>query len=154
MTWTVGLILLLGILIKMITSPPSAAVAWVLKKFATHQEINIDEITLQYDGNTIEGQFKHRFVTLYNEASFFKKIYIYPGNEHLFLQPKSKAKPYVIAYKRGKKNIRLALYNEEKLITVVKQTNRKVIAYCIDAEKLHAECEANSPYLEVRVNNA
>ncbi|MDM5206279.1 YfmQ family protein [Cytobacillus kochii] len=153
MTWTMGFVLILGILIKMITSPPSAAVAWVLKKFAIHQEINEKEITLEYDNHLIEGQVKEKVVTMFNEASFLKRIHIYPGNEDLFMPHNQKTVPYHICYSKGKKKIQLYLYIEEKYLTVVKQTNKKVIAYQMDAEEQFTEYEENSIYLNSKINN-
>lgn len=153
MTWTMGFVLILGILIKMITSPPSAAVARVLKKFAIHQEINEKEITLEYDNHLIEGQVKEKVVKMFNEASFLKRIHIYPGNEDLFMPHNQKTVPYHICYSKGKKKIQLYLYIEEKYLTVVKQTNKKVIAYQMDAEEQFTEYEENSIYLNSKINN-
>ncbi|MBD7938374.1 hypothetical protein H9655_15170 [Cytobacillus sp. Sa5YUA1] len=151
MTWTMGFVLILGILIKMITSPPSAAVAWVLKKYAIHQEINEKEITLEYDNHLIEGEFKEKIVAMYNEASFLKRIHIYPGNEHLFMPQNQKTVPYHICYSKGKKKIQLYLYIEEKHIIVVKQTKKKVIAYHLVNENLYAEYEENRLYLNSKI---
>ncbi|MEA1853975.1 YfmQ family protein [Cytobacillus sp. FSL W7-1323] len=153
MTWTMGFVLILGILIKMITSPPSAAVAWVLKKFAIHQEINEKEITLVYDSQLIEGQVKEKVVTMYNEASFLKRIHIYPGNEDLFMPHNQKTVPYHICYSKGKKKIQLYLYIEEKYLTVVKQTKRKLIAYQMSAKEQYIECEENSIYSNSKIDN-
>ncbi|ASV66855.1 MULTISPECIES: YfmQ family protein [Cytobacillus] len=153
MTWTMGFVLILGILIKMITSPPSAAVAWLLKKFAIHQEINEKEITLVYDSQLIEGQVKEKVVTMYNEASFLKRIHIYPGNEDLFMPHNQKTVPYHICYSKGKKKIQLYLYIEEKYLTVVKQTKRKLIAYQMSAKEQYIECEENSIYSNSKIDH-
>lgn len=124
-----------------------------IKKFAIHQEINEKEITLVYDSQLIEGQVKEKVVTMYNEASFLKRIHIYPGNEDLFMPHNQKTVPYHICYSKGKKKIQLYLYIEEKYLTVVKQTKRKLIAYQMSAKEQYIECEENSIYSNSKIDN-
>jgi hypothetical protein len=136
MTWTIALTVLLGIVIKMVTSPPSAVVEWISGKFALHPKLNPNDITATYFGNHLEEEEKIRFIYYFNEATFLKQYDIFPGNEKLFLQPETDVTPYVINVKRGNKDINIFAYCFADYVYVVKQYNKKVVAYNLRSDHL------------------
>lgn len=70
MTWTAALIVLGGILLKLLTSPPSAVVGWVVSKFALHPKIDSNYITVTYNGRQLNKQDQDQLVDYFNEALF------------------------------------------------------------------------------------
>lgn len=70
MTWTAVLILIVGILIKMLTSPPSAVVAWVVSKYSLHPKLDSKDITVTFNGKSVGEEEKIRFTNYFNEANF------------------------------------------------------------------------------------
>jgi Uncharacterised protein from bacillus cereus group len=69
MTWTIALTVLLGIVLKMVTSPPSAVVEWISSKYALHPKLNSKDVTVTYIGKHIEEEEKIRFIEYFNEVT-------------------------------------------------------------------------------------
>lgn len=98
MTWTFILITLAGIILKFLTSPPSALVGWVLNKFELHPKIDAANSTITFDGEQLDGDEKRRFIDSFNEAQFLYKNHIFPGKEALFLHPENKHAPIYYSF--------------------------------------------------------
>jgi hypothetical protein len=136
MTWTIALSVVIGIMIKMIMSPPSAVVDWIFSKFALHPKLNSKEVTVTHSGKHLVDVEKIRLIDYFNEATFLKQYEIFPGKEKLFLHPETKVTPFVINVKRGKKNSKIFVYCFADYVYVVKQYNKKVVAYDLRSEHL------------------
>ncbi|MFJ7950121.1 YfmQ family protein [Lysinibacillus sp. NPDC096418] len=135
MTWVwVGSILFF--ILKLLMSPPSALVAWVLTKFALHPKLDSKDVTVTFNGKHLKEEEKNRFTDYFNEANFLKKHYIFPGNEKLFLHPETNVTPFVINVKKGKKDVNFFVYSTDNQVDVVKQDKKKVISYSINSENL------------------
>ncbi|TCN19729.1 YfmQ family protein [Mesobacillus foraminis] len=135
MTWTVA-IFLVGLILKFIMSPPSAVVEWVLSKFALHPKLDPKEVAVTFNGKHLEEDEKISFTNYFNESTFLKKYYIFPGNEKLFLHPETNVTPFVITVKRGKKETNLFVYSYDDHIDVVKQYKKKVVSYILRSDDL------------------
>lgn len=136
MTWTALLIIMAGILLKMLTSPPSALVGWVLSKFALHPKLDPNEVIITFNEKTLEEKEKIKYIDFFNDAIFLERIHIFPGSEEKFLHPDINIIPYVINVKRGKKEVKFLVYCEEDNILVVKQWKKKVASYSLRSESL------------------
>ncbi|RFU60382.1 YfmQ family protein [Bacillus sp. V59.32b] len=136
MTWTVAISIVIGIIIKMVLSPPSVVVGWVLSKFALHPKLNSKDVTVTFNGKHLEEEEKIRFTDYFNEATFLKKYYIFPGNENLFLHPETNVSPFVINVKRSKKNLNFFVYSYDDHVDVVKQCKKKVVSYSLSSDYL------------------
>jgi len=135
---TAGMIitLVIGSIIKLLMSPPSAAVAWGLSKIELHKKLDSKDVTVTFNGRDLEEEEKIRFTDYFNKASFLKKHYIFPGNEKLFLQPESNVTPFVINIKRGKKDVNFFVFSYDNHVDVVKKYKEKVVSYSISSEYL------------------
>lgn len=136
MTWTIALTVLLGIVLKMVTSPPSAVVEWISSKVALHPKLNSKNVTVTYFEKHLEGEEKIRFIEYFNEAAFLKQYDIFPGKEKLFLHPETNVTPFVINVKRRKKESKIFVYCFADYVYVVKQYNKKVAAYDLRSDNL------------------
>ncbi|MER2030615.1 MAG: YfmQ family protein [Solibacillus sp.] len=136
MTWTAVLILFVGILIKMLTSPPSAVVAWVVSKYALHPKLDSKDITVTFNGKSVGEEEKIRFINYFNEANFLERYHIFPGSEDLFLNPNSNVIPFVINAKSKNKEINFFVYTYDEHIDVVKQWKKKIASYSLSSENL------------------
>ncbi|WP_040981007.1 YfmQ family protein [Oceanobacillus jeddahense] len=136
MTWTFILITIAGIILKFLTSPPSALVGWVLNKFELHPKIDKTNSIITFDGAYLEGDEKNRFINSFNEAQFLYKNHIFPGKEALFLHPETNITPYIIHYKKKNKEITFHVFNYENHVDVVKQWKKKIISYTLDSDYL------------------
>ena len=136
MTWTAVLILIVGILIKMLTSPPSAVVAWVVSKYALHPKLDSKDITVTFNGKSVGEEEKIRFTNYFNEANFLERHHIFPGSEDLFLNPDSNVVPFVIKAKSKNKEINFFVYTYDEHIDVVKQWKKKIASYSLSSENL------------------
>jgi hypothetical protein len=136
MTWTIALSVLLGIVIKMVMSPPSAVVELIFSRFALHQKLNSKDVTVTYIEKHLEEEEKIRLIENFNEATFLKQYDIFPGKEKLFLHPETNVTPYVINVKRGKKDRKIFVYCLADYVYVVKQYNKKVVAYDLRSDYL------------------
>ncbi len=58
MTWTFVLITIAGIIVKFLTSPPSALVGWFLNKFELHPKIDVSNSTVLFDGEYLDEDEK------------------------------------------------------------------------------------------------
>ncbi|RFU71495.1 hypothetical protein D0469_01260 [Peribacillus saganii] len=136
MTWTVVISIVIGGIIKFLLSPPSAVVAWILSKFAIHPKLNSEDVIVTFNGKHIEEEEKIRFTDYFNEATFLKKHYIFPGNEKLFLHPETDVIPFVINVKGSKKDVNIFVYSFDDHVDVVKQCKKKVVSYSLSSDYL------------------
>ncbi|MEH7177931.1 YfmQ family protein [Neobacillus vireti] len=136
MTWTVLLWLLIGIIIKMVMSPPSAVVGWIVNKIALHPKLILNEVTVTYNEHHLEEEEKIRFIDYFNEARLLKQYDVFPGNEKFFLHPETNVSPFVINIKRGKKDINIFVFCYADHVDVVKQFNKKVVSYRLRSDNL------------------
>lgn len=136
MSWWMVLLIIVGILLKMATTPPSAVVGWVVSKFALHPKLDPNEITVTYNGTNLSDEEKHRFAEYFNDALFLERNHIFPGSEHLFLNPETDITPFVIKVKRKNKETKLFVYCNDEQVDVVKQSKKKVAAYSLSSEKI------------------
>ena len=135
MTWVwVGSILFF--VLKLLMSPPSALVAWVLRKFELHPKLDVKDVTVKFNGNHLKEEEKIKYIDYFNEANFLKKHYIFPGNEKLFLHPETNVTPVVINVKKGKKDINFFVYSSDNNVDVVKQYKEKVVSYSLNSNDL------------------
>ncbi len=137
MTWIVVLSIIVASALKLlITTMPTPVVKWFLGKFELHSKLDSSDVTIEKGGKKLEGEQKQKFISDFNEATFFEKYYVHPGNEHDFLHPENAETPYVIHYKRGKKDVQLSVYSYKDHVDVVKQYKKKVEAYSLLSDKL------------------
>lgn len=134
MTWTAVLFLVIGIVLKLLTSPPSAVVGWVVSKFALHPKLDSKDVTVTFNGKYLEEEEKIRFTDYFNGARFLERNHIFPGNENLFLNPKTDVIPVVINLK--KKEVHFFVYCSDDRIDVVKQYKKKVTSYSLNSDTL------------------
>jgi len=136
MTWTVAITIAIGVILKMIMSPPSLVVDWLTSKFALHPKLNSKDVTITFNGNLLEEKARMRITDYFNEATFLKKYYIYPGNENLFLHPGTNVTPIVIHSKNGNKDVNFFVFSYDDHVDVVKQCGKKVVAYRLRSDHL------------------
>lgn len=136
MTWTAFLIIVIGIFFKMLTSPPSALVEWVISKFTLHPKLDSNEVRITFNGVNLEEEEKSEFINFFNKAVFLERNHIYPGNEEKFLHPETSVIPFVINVKRKKKEVNFFVYCEDENIFVVKQRKKKVASYSLKSDHL------------------
>ena len=115
---------------------PTFAVEWLVSKFEMHAKLNDENVTVTIDGKRLEEEDKIQVVNYFNEATVLKKYYIFPGNEQLFLHPENSGTPLVIDTKRGKKDVKLFVYSYKDHVDIVRQYNKKVIAYSVLSDDL------------------
>ena len=138
MTLTTTLIILAaGIILKLLSSPPSAVVAWVLSIFSLHPKLKSNEVIITFNGKDIEGEEKAKFIDHFNEADFLERNHIFPGDEEKYLHPQTNLNPFIIHDKSRKKQVNLFVYCDEDNIFVVKQKNKKVASYSLRSDKLN-----------------
>ena len=136
MTWTTIVIIVIGIILIFMTSPPSALVEWGLSKFTIHPKLDSKDISVLYNGTHLEEEEKIRFNNYFNEAQFVERNHIFPGNEKLFLYPETTVIPFVIKVKRIKKEMDFFIYIYDDHVDVVKQWKKKVASFSIKSEYL------------------
>ncbi|WP_284035510.1 YfmQ family protein [Neobacillus sp. 114] len=144
MTWTAAVIIVIGVTFKLLMSPPSAVVGWVVSKFALHPQLDSKNITITFNGKYLEEVEKISLINYFNEANFLKKYPIFPGNEKLFLHPETNVIPFIINVKRKKKEVNLFLYCYNDRVDVVKQWKKKVASYSLSSEHLQKLTISNS----------
>ena len=110
MTWAVISIVLVSILKILMTCLPTGPVEWLINKFQIHTKLTNMNVTVTFDGKLLEGENKIGVLQSFNESTFLKKHYIYPGTEELYLHPENSEPPFVIETKEGKKDVRLFVY--------------------------------------------
>lgn len=136
MTWTAILIIIIGIIFKFLTSPPSALVGWVLNKFELHPKLDVEDITIAYNGKYLEEEEKNKFTTSFNEAQFLNKNHIYPGSEASFLHPEPNITPHIIYQKRKNTEVTFFVFSYRDHVDVVKQWKKKMASYTLNADDL------------------
>lgn len=136
MTWAVLSIILICIVKILMTCLPTGAVEWLISKFEIHSKLSDANVSLTFDGKRLEGEDRIQFINYFNEATFLKQQYIFPGNEELYLHPENSQTPLVIDTKRGKKDVRLFVYSYNDHVDVVKQYKKKVVAYSLLSDSL------------------
>jgi len=122
----------------LVTCLPNDAVKWITKKFEIHFPLNNDNTVATYNNSSLSKDEKTKLVQTYNEAQFIKSQHIFPGNEELFLHPENGTTPIIIDTKKGKKDFRLYMFVYEDHIDVVRQSNKKVIAYVLSSESIQS----------------
>ena len=136
MTWGLVMTIVIGSIVKLVMSPPSIVVGWTVSKFELHKKLDAKDVTVTYNGKKLEEEEKSRFTNYFNEASFLKKHYIFPGNEKLFLEPESNITPFVINFKKGKKDIHFFVFNYDNHVDIVKKYKEKVVSYSVSSDCL------------------
>ncbi|MCT1904869.1 YfmQ family protein [Oceanobacillus sojae] len=136
MTWTFVLIIIAGIIVKFLTSPPSALVGWFLDKFELHPKIDAADSTVLFDGEYLDEDEKSRFIDSFNKAQFLNKNHIFPGKEELFLHPETNSTPYIVHFKKKKKEMTFHVFSYDNHVDVVKQWKKKMASYTLNSEYL------------------
>lgn len=136
MTWAVISIILLSIVKILMTCLPTGPVEWLIRKFEIHSKLSEPNVTVTIDGKLLKGIDKIQVIHSFNEATFLKQHYIFPGTEELYLHPENSETPLVIDTKRGKKDVRLFVFSYIDRIDVVKQYKKKVVAYSLLSDHL------------------
>lgn len=136
MTWGLVMTIVIGSIVKLVMSPPSIVVGWTVSKFELHKKLDAKDVTVTYNGKNLEEEERSRFTNYFNEASFLKKHYIFPGNEKLFLEPESNITPFVINLKKGKKDIHFFVFNYDNHVDIVKKYKGKVVSYSVSSDCL------------------
>ena len=136
MTWVVILsIVVVSALKILITCLPTPVVKWLVSKFEVHTSIDLDaKVTV--GGKEIVGKVKEELIDNFNKGTFLKKYYIHPGSEQYLLHPEGGGTPIVIHTKMGKNDVELKLYKYNDRVDVVKQYQKKIIAYSIHSDEL------------------
>ncbi|HWJ79726.1 MAG TPA: YfmQ family protein [Niallia sp.] len=130
MTLTVFLVTLFVCIIKILmTCLPTGVINWLTQKYKMHPTLIEEEVNITIDGKELETKHKKQVVDYFNQAIFSERYNIFPGNEELYLHPENNDKPIVIDW--AKRNITLYVYQYEDRVDVVKQHNKKIIAYSL-----------------------
>ena len=103
-----------------------------------HPNLNAKDVKITYKGKHIESEEKIKFTDYFNDATFLKKYYIFPGNEKLFLNPETDVTPIIVDMKRGKKDVTLFVFCYADHVDVVKQFKNKVVSYKLRSDYLQA----------------
>lgn len=136
MTWTVVSIILISLIKILMTCLPTGPVEWLISKFEIHSKLSETNAIITIEGKLLEGEEKIQVINFFNEATFLKQHYIYPGTEALYLQPENSETPIVIDVKHGKKDARLYVFSYHDRIDVVKQYKKKVVLYSLLSDEL------------------
>ncbi|MFP3918908.1 YfmQ family protein [Lysinibacillus telephonicus] len=144
MTWTAVLLIVGGILLKLLTSPPSAVVGWVVSRFALHPKLDSKYATITFNGKQLDEEEKNKLINNFNEALFLERYHIFPGNEEIFLHPETNVNPFVINVKRRKKEVNFFVYSHDDHVDVVKQRKKKIASYSLSSEYLQEFSITNS----------
>ena len=136
MTWTFAFVIIAGILLKFLTSPPSALVGWVLSKFELHPRLDSEDVTITFEGKRLDGEEKNRIINSFNDAQFLNRNHIFPGNEALFLHPDKNCISHIIYQKRKNKEVTFHIFSYVDHVDVVKQWKKKIASYTLDADYL------------------
>src|SRR3954454_13993664 len=105
MTWAVLSIIIISVIKILVTCLPTGPVEWLIRKFEIHSKLSETNATVTIDGKLLEDEDKIQVINNFNEATYLKQNYIYPGTEELFLHPENSGAPLVIDTKSGKKEV-------------------------------------------------
>lgn len=133
------LTIVIGVIKVLATCLPSGVVERLLRKYEMHAKLSEANTTVNFDGTRLEGQEKAQVIHDFNEAAVLKKYYIFPGNESLFLHPENGGIPYVIETKKGRKDVKMFVYRYHDHVDIIKQSNKKVIAYSVYSDSLQKD---------------
>ncbi|MDR6999210.1 YfmQ family protein [Neobacillus niacini] len=136
MTWAVVSIVLLSIVKILMTCLPTGPVEWLINKFETHTKLTDRNVTVTLGEKQLEGEARMEVLHSFNEATFLKKHYIYPGTEELYLYPVNSEPPFVFETKEGNKEVMIYVYCSNHHVEVVKQYKKKVVAYRLLSKRL------------------
>ncbi|AMA62171.1 MAG: YfmQ family protein [Kurthia gibsonii] len=136
MSWALLITLVLGTVVKLLTAPPNIVVVWLTERYAMHQKLKSEEVTITFDQKELTGQEKEDFIQSFNEAAFLVRNPIFKGFEDEVLNPDTDIVPYVIDVNKKGKHSTLSVYYAEDRVNVVKQRNKKVISYSLNSEEL------------------
>ena len=136
MSWALLITLVLGTVVKLLTAPPNIVVVWLTERYAMHQKLKSEEVTITFDQKELTGQEKEDFIQSFNEAAFLVRNQIFKGFEDEVLNPDTDIVPYVIDVNKKGKHSTLSAYYAEDRVNVVKQRNKKVISYSLNSEEL------------------
>lgn len=138
MSWIFILATAAGIILKFLTSPPSALVGWILNKFEVHPKLEAKNITITFNGNRLKKEEENKFIDSFNEAQFLYKNHIFPGNEELFLHPETSIIPHIIYFKKKAKEITWHVYSYGDQVDVVKQQKKKITSYTLESKYIQS----------------
>ncbi|MDI2588699.1 YfmQ family protein [Psychrobacillus sp. NEAU-3TGS] len=144
MTSMTILIIVISTILKMLMSPPSAVVGWVVSKFELHPKLDSKDVTVTFNGKELEEIEKNIFTDYFNEALFLERKQIFPGNEENFLNPETDVIPFVINVKSKNKEMNFFIYSDEDQFDVIKQWKKKVAYYTLSSESLKKFAISNS----------
>ncbi|OZI11126.1 hypothetical protein CEW92_13325 [Bacillaceae bacterium SAS-127] len=134
MEW-IAIIIISGI-IKLLMSPPSILVGWIVSKFALHPKLDSKDVTVTFNGKHLKEDENAKFIDHFNKACFLKKHDMFPGSEKSFLHPETNVTPFVINLKKGKQNVNFFIYNYDHHVDVVKQYKEKIVSYSVSSDHL------------------
>lgn len=136
MIWAVLSIILISMVKILMTCLPTGAAEWLISKFEIHSKLSDANVTVTIDGKRLESEDRIQVINYFNEATFLKQQYIFPGTEELYLHPENGKTPLVIDTKRGKNEVRLFVFSYNDHVDVVKQYKKKVVAYSLLSDSL------------------
>ncbi|MGJ7920931.1 YfmQ family protein [Neobacillus sp. LXY-4] len=142
-------IVLLSLIKILMTCLPTGTVEWLLGKFEIHSKMNKDLVTITINGIPFDEEKKDTLVNFFNQAIFMEKYYIWPGTEQSYINPKYGGTPIIIDSKKGKRDVRLLVFIYSDRVDVVKQSNKKLVAYSLYSESLQnrsfQQCSGHLP---------
>ncbi|MBN6189191.1 hypothetical protein JQN58_20260 [Aneurinibacillus sp. BA2021] len=130
---TTGLVISLiamGFIKILLTCLPSSVAGSIFGKFELHPKLTEADVTVTFDGRTLEGEDKTQVIHHFNEALFLE--------QYDFLPQKDGA-PVIIDMKRGKNDVRFFVYSYNDRVDVFKQYKKKVVAYCLRSPNLQKQ---------------
>ncbi|WP_080848198.1 YfmQ family protein [Cytobacillus gottheilii] len=136
-------------MLKFATNPPSAIVAWVLRKFELQPKLSPKDVNVTYNGKLLEEREKLEFIDGFNKATFLNKYFFITGTEKVLLHSETNITPFVIQTKRGKDELKFNLYCYNEHIDVVKQYKKKVIPYRVSSNNLQTFSIQNNDYKNI-----
>ncbi|PFJ18483.1 hypothetical protein COD67_06150 [Bacillus cereus] len=126
-TWFIVTLIIFGAMKVLVCSIPNSVVESIISRFELHQKLDVEHTTVSIDGKNIEGEKKVQIIHEFNEALFLDKHYFPSQGE---------GTPIIIETKKGKRTITLSIYSYEEYVDVIKQMNKKVVAYRLQSKSL------------------
>lgn len=140
-------IVLLSLIKILMTCLPTGTVEWLLGKFEIHSNLNEDLVNVTINGKQLDAGKKATIVNCFNQAIFMEKYYIWPGTEQSFIKPENGGTPIMIDTKKGKRDVEILLFIYDDRVDVVKQSNKKLVAYSLNSESLQNSIKPCSGYV-------